>query len=144
MSLVNWNDALSEGTGRSGTRYRLTYERPTGETVRRPWRIDADGAVICAAETAEQAVLQVEALEALRCMARGLNSQLTDAQLQSAGVVAGEMIEAAEAALRSREESAQGELSQSAGSLYLLSDAIRKERLRRQREDDIASLPLPN
>jgi hypothetical protein len=144
MGLVVWNDALTVGTGRSGTRYRLTYERAADGTGRGVWRIDADDAVICALESAEQAVLHAEALEALRCMAHGLNAQLSDEQLQSAGVVAGEMLRAANTALRAASGAAQSELLRSARSLGFLGDAIRRERARRQQEDDRSPLPLPN
>jgi hypothetical protein len=144
MKLVAWNDEVTNGLGRSGTRYRLSYERPAGTTARGLWRIDADDAVICALESVEQAVLHVEALEALRCMAHGLNAQLSDDQLQSAGVVAGEMLRAANTALRAASGAAQSELLRSARSLDFLEDAIREERARRQQEGDGSPLPLPN
>ena len=144
MKLVAWNDELTDGLGRSGTRYRMSYEQPTGETAGGRWRIDADDAVICALESAEQAVLHAEALEALRCMARGLNAQLNDEQLRSAGVVAGEMLRAANTALRAASGAAQSELLRNARSLDFLEGAIREERVRRQQEDDRSSLPLPN
>lgn len=144
MKLVAWNDELSDGLGRSGTRYRLSYEPPAGEAAGGLWRLDADDAGICALQSAEQAVLHAEALEALRCMARGLNAQLSDEQLQSAGVVAGEMLRAANAALKAAGGGAQSEILRSARSLDFLEDAIREERARRQQEDDRPSLPLPN
>ena len=144
MSLVVWNDALTGGTGRSGTRYRLICERAADGTGRGLWRIDADDAAICALESVEQAVLHAEALEALRCMARGLNAHLSDEQLQSAGVVAGEMLRATNTALKAASGTAQSELMRSARSLGFLGDAIRDERARRQQEGDRSPRPLPN
>jgi hypothetical protein len=144
MKLVAWNGELTDGLGRSGTRYRLSYEHAAGTTARGLWRIDADDAVICALESIDQAVLHAEALEALRCMARGLNAQLSDEQLQSADVVAGEMLRAAKAALRAASGAAQSELLRSARSLDFLGDAISEERARRQQEGDRSPLPLPN
>lgn len=144
MNLVIWNDELTSGTGRSGTRYRLSYERPAAGSARGSWQIHADDAAICALESAEQAVFHAEALEALRCMARGLDGQLSDDQLQSADAVAAEMLRAANTALETAGGTAQGEILRSARSLDVLGDAIRRERARRQREGDLSSLPRPN
>src|SRR5262249_17151463 len=56
VGLVTWNDALSDGRGRSGARYALCFQ-PAGDGIRAGgrWRIDVDGAEICAVESAENA-----------------------------------------------------------------------------------------
>ena len=53
MGLVSWNDGLTQGLGRSGGRYRLSFERPSDGVGRGQWRIVVDDAELCAVDTAE-------------------------------------------------------------------------------------------
>jgi hypothetical protein len=80
-----------------------------------PWRIEVDCAELCAVATAEDAVRRAEGLEAVRCIIRGLGPDLNE--LQSAEVIAREMMEAAEQALTTAPSSDQAHLMQSSRSL---------------------------
>jgi hypothetical protein len=112
--------------------------------ARGQWRIEVDDAVLCAVDTAENAVRRAEGLEAIRCILRGLSPELNDDQLQYAEVIAREMMEAAERALTSAPSGDQVHLMQSSRSLRSVSQAIRSECARREREDGPPVLPLPN
>ena len=142
MGLVTWNDALTEGQGRSGARYGLFFEPPSGGRVCGRWRIDVDDAVICAVDTAEDAVRRAEGLEAIRCIIRGLSPELDDDQLQYAEMIAREMMEAAEQALTMAPARDRAHLVHSSRSLRSISEATRMERARREREDGPSVLPL--
>ncbi|HUL06238.1 MAG TPA: hypothetical protein VLV76_07890 [Candidatus Acidoferrum sp.] len=109
MGLVIWNDALSDGRGRSGARYALCFQ-PAGGGTRRGgrWRIDVDGAEICTVESAENAVRRAEGLEAIRCVIRGLGTELSEDQLQHAEVIVREMTEAADRAAADAPAGARG------------------------------------
>jgi hypothetical protein len=144
VGLVIWNDALTDGLGRSGARYGLFFEPLSEGRVCGQWRIDVDDAVICAVGSAEDAVRRAEGLEAIRCIIRGLSPELDDDQLQYAEIIAREMMEAAEQALTIAPPSDQVNLLQSSRSLRSISQAIRSECARREREDGPPVLPLPN
>ena len=143
MGLVIWNDALSDGRGRSGARYALCFQ-PAGAGARRGgrWRIDVDGAEICTVESAENAVRRAEGLEAIRCVIRGLGTELSEDQLQHAEVIVREMTEAADRAAADAPAGARTQLLQSLHSLRSVSAAIRRECAGRAREEDPPVLPL--
>ena len=61
--LIEWDDALSEGVGCSGTRYALSYERPAGildGNAGRHWLIAVDGIIICTAKSAQDGLMLAE------------------------------------------------------------------------------------
>jgi hypothetical protein len=136
------NDGLTEGLGRSGSRYRLSFARPLQGGGRGQWRIDVDDAELCAVDTAEDAVRRAEGLEAIRCIIRGSSAELNDDQLQYAEIIAREMMEAADQALAT---APSGDRLTCAGSRRC--DQYRKRYggiTRREREDGAPVLPLPN
>jgi hypothetical protein len=135
VGLVTWNEKLTEGQGRSGSRYGLCFERPSDDGGHGRWRIDVDDAVLCAVDSAESAVRRAEGLEAVRCIIRGLSADLTDEQLDHAQVIAREMMEAADQALATAPSANRAQLLHSACSLRFVTDAIRKECSRRERQD---------
>lgn len=51
--LINWNNALSDGVGRSGTRYRLLYDRLAAGNAGGLWLIDVDDVTICSVKSAQ-------------------------------------------------------------------------------------------
>jgi hypothetical protein len=102
--LIEWNDALSEGMGCSGTRYALSYGRsgddgPLDRDARRHWLLTVDGFTMCSVESAQDALARSEALEALRCILRGRCDQISDEHWRVAALIASEMLEAATDAL---------------------------------------------
>jgi hypothetical protein len=144
VGLVTWNDELTEGLGRSGCRYRLSFERPSQGGGRGRWRIAVDDAELCAVDTAEDAVRRAEGLEAIRCIIRGLSAELNEDQLQYAEIIAREMMVAADQALATAPSGDRTHIIQSSRSLRSVSEAIRRECTRREREDGAPVLPLPN
>ena len=147
--LIEWDDALSEGMGCSGTRYKLSYDRPADEgaldcNVGRHWLIDVDGFTVCSANSAQDALARSEGLEALRCILQGRCDQISDEHCRVAGLIASEMLAAATAALNlSRHLDNHDDLSRNIDALQALSSAIRLESLNRQRESKLyASPPL--
>jgi hypothetical protein len=142
VGLVTWNDGLTKGLGLSGTRYGLSFERPSDGGGRGQWRIDVDDAELCAVDTAEGAVRRAEGLEAIRCIIRGLSAELNEDQLQYAEIIAREMMEAADQALATASSGDRTHLMQSSRSLRSVSEAIWRECARREREDGPFVLPL--
>jgi hypothetical protein len=135
--LVEWNDALSEGVGCSGTRYILSFERPAraldGDSGRQ-WLIAVDGIVICTAKSAQDGLARTEGLEALRCILVGRCDQISDEHCRVAELLASEMLDAATEALSlSRHLEEQGDLLRNVDALEALSKAVRAESLSRQR-----------
>jgi hypothetical protein len=52
--LIEWNDALSDGMGLSGSHYALTYDRSNEDLAlikraERRWLIAVDGSMVCVA-----------------------------------------------------------------------------------------------
>jgi hypothetical protein len=135
--LIEWNDALSEGVGCSGTRYVLSYERPADAldgSAGRQWLIAVDGIVICTAKSAQDGLARTEGLEALRCILAGRYDEISDEHCQVAELLASEMLDAAAEALRlSRHLEDQVALSRNVQALQALSKAVRAECLDRQR-----------
>ena len=135
--LIEWNDALSEGVGCSGTHYILSYERAAdvlNGNVERQWLIAADGIVICTAKSVQDGLARTEGLEALRCILVGQCEQISDEHCRVAELLASEMLDAATEALRlSRHLEDQSDLSRNVDALQALSKAVRAECLNRQR-----------
>jgi len=135
--LVEWNDALSEGVGCSGTRYVLSYERPADAlegSAGRQWLIAVDGIIVCTAKSAQDGFARTEAFEALRCFLVGRFDQISDEHCRVAELLASEMLDAAAEALRlSRHLDDQVTLSRNVEALQALSNAVRAECLDRQR-----------
>ena len=101
--LVEWNEALSEGIGCSGTRYVLSYERPADAldgNDRRQWQIAVDGIIICMAKSVQDGLARTEGLEALRCILVGQCDHISDEHCRAAELLASEMLDAAAEALR--------------------------------------------
>jgi len=147
--LIEWDDALSEGMGGSGTRYTLSYDRPADDRaldrdVGRYWLIGVDGFTVCSAKSAQDALARSEGLEALRCILQGRCDQISDEHCRVAGLIASEMLEAATAALNlSRHLENHDDLLRNVDALQALSSAIQSECLNRQRESKLhASPPL--
>jgi hypothetical protein len=135
--LIEWNDALSEGVGRSGTRYVLSYER-TADALDgndgRQWLIAVDGIIICTAKSVQDGLARTEGLEALRCILAGQSDQISDEHCRVAELLACEMLDAATEALSlSRHLEDQGDLLRNVDALQALSKAVRAEYLNRQR-----------
>jgi hypothetical protein len=126
---------LTEGRGRSGSRFGLCFEPPSDDGGHGRWRINVDDAVLCAVDSAESAVWRAEGLEAVRCIIRGLSADLTDEQLHHAQAIAREMMEAADQALATAPSANRAQLLHSARSLRFVTDVIRKQCSRRKRED---------
>ena len=147
--LIEWNDALSEGMGRSGTRYALSYGRsgddgPLHRDAGRHWLITVDGFTICSVKSAQDALARSEGLEALRCILQGRCDQISDEHCRVAALIASEMLEAATEALsHSPALEDQGDLLRNVDALQALSRTIRWECHNRQRESKLdASPPL--
>jgi hypothetical protein len=103
-----------------------------------------DDAELCAVDTAEDAARRAEGLEAIRCIIRGSSAELNEDELQYAEIIAREMMEAADQALATAPSGDRTHLMQSSRSLRSVSEAIRRECTRREREDGTPVLPLPN
>jgi hypothetical protein len=143
--LINWNDTLSEGMGRSGTCYKLSCDRFGGENAGRCWLIDVDDVTICSVESAQDAFARSEGLEALRCILQGKSQQISDEHCRAAGIIATEMLEVATEALRrSVHIDERVSLFGNVDALQTLSDAIRLECVRRQRESELDAPPPLN
>lgn len=143
--LIDWNDALSDGIGRSGTRYKLSYDRLADSNGGGLWLIDVDDVTICSVKSAQEAFARSEGLEALRCILQGECRQISDEHYRSAGIIATEMLEAATEALgRSIHVDESGHLSRNVNALQAVSHAIQLECRRRQRENEVGALPPPH
>jgi len=147
--LIEWNDALSQGMGCSGTRYTLSFAYPAGNSslghgLERRWLILVDGSYVCSAKSAQDALARSEGLEALRCILQGRCNQLSDEHCRVAELIVSEMLGAATEALSaSMHREDNGDLLRNTEALQALSSAIRVECLNRQRESSLdASPPL--
>jgi hypothetical protein len=137
MALVEWNNALTDGFGRSGTRYTLSYECSAGDDADGVWWIGVEGTDVCALRSAEDAICHSEGLEAMRCILHGFGDQLDPDELNRGTTLAAEMQEAVEEALLRLPAGSeqQAELRQNLAALQSLADAIATECHRRQRGD---------
>jgi hypothetical protein len=146
--LIDWNEAHSEGMGRSSTRYTLSFDRTgfTGGDVGPQWHVAVDGVTVCSAKSAQDAFARTEALEALRCILQGRSDLVSDQHWRGAELMASEMADAATEALDSAALRAEDhrELQQNLDALQALSSAIRLESLKRQRESRLAASPPLN
>jgi hypothetical protein len=142
--LIEWNDALSDGMGLSGSSYTLSYDHcPLSGDAGRRWVIAVDGSTICAAESVQDALARSEGLEALRCILKGRCDRISDEQCHVAELIASEMLEAATRALDRSLIEERGDLARNVDALQALSSAIRSESRKRQRESaPDASPPL--
>jgi hypothetical protein len=140
--LIDWNNALSDGVGPSGTRYRLSYDRLVAGNAGGLWLIDVDDVTICSVRSAPDAFARSEGLEALRCILQGQSQQISDEHCRAAGIIASEMLETASEALsQSTHVDERGYLFRNVEALQELSNAIRLECGRRQRESEIDAPP---
>lgn len=143
--LINWNDALSDGIGLSGTRYKLSFDRLAASNAGGLWLIEVDDITICSVRSAQEAFARTEGLEALRCILQGQSREISDEHYRAAGIIASEMLEAATEALgQSVHVNERGDLFRNVDALQALSDAIELECGRRRRESRIDALPPPN
>ena len=142
--LIEWNDALSDGMGLSGSSYTLSYDHcPLSGDAGRRWVIAVDGSIVCAAESVQDALARSEGLEALRCILKGWCDRISDEQCHVAELIASEMLEAATRALHRSLIEERGDLAGNVDALQALSSAIRSESRKRQRESaPDASPPL--
>jgi hypothetical protein len=90
MTLVVWNQALTEGIGRSGTHYTVSWLKPRPGSAA-GWLVTVDDEDLYLSDDARAAVVRAEHLEALRCVLRGLSGEMTDGELNRAVAVAEEM-----------------------------------------------------
>jgi hypothetical protein len=147
--LIEWNDALSDGMGLSGSLYALTYDRSNEEfslveRAERRWLIAVDGATVCTAVSIQDALARSEGLEALRCILQGQCDRISDEHCRVAELTASEMLQAATQALTHALPLDRGNLTKNIDALQALSSAIRSENLKRQRESMLDTSPPLN
>ena len=147
--LIEWNDALSDGMGLSGSRYALTFDRSNENSSRikcaeRRWLIAVDGSTVCTAVSIQDALARSEGLEALRCILQGRCHAISDEHCRVAELTASEMLEAATHALTHSLPVDRGSHTKNVDALQALSSAIRSENLKRQRESMLDTSPPPN
>ena len=144
VGLVTWNDGLTEGLGRSGSRYRLVFRASFGGRRARSVADRRRRRRALRRRHGGGRVRRAEGLEAIRCIIRGSSAELNEDQLQYAEIIAREMMEAADQALATAPSGDRTHLMQSSRSLRSVSEAIRRECTRREREDGPPVLPLPH
>ena len=147
--MIEWNDALSDGMGLSGSLYALTYDRSNEEfslveRAERRWLIAVDGATVCTAVSIQDALARSAGLEALRCILQGQCDRISDEHCRVAELTASEMLEAATQALTHALPLDRGNLTKNIDALQALSSAIRSENLKRQRESMLDTSPPLN
>jgi hypothetical protein len=147
--LIEWNDALSDGKGLSGSHYALTYDRSNEEfsqikRAERRWLIAVDGSTVCTAGSIQEALARTEGLEALRCILQGRCDRISDEHCRVAELTASEMLEAATQALIHALPLDRGNLTKNIDALQALSSTIRSENLKRQRESMLDTSPPLN
>ena len=147
--MIEWNDALSDGMGLSGSLYALTYDRSNEEfslveRAERRWLIAVDGATVCTAVSIQDALARSEGLEALRCILQGQCDRISDEHCRVAELTASEMLQAATQALTHALPLDRGNLTKNIDALQALSSAIRSENLKRQRESMLDTSPPLN
>jgi hypothetical protein len=92
MQLIEWNETVTSGRGRSGAIYAIAR-------LGASWAVSVDGDVICAAPDAAKSVERAESLEALKHVVNGRGRELDLPSLQRAGTIAAEMKRASDAML---------------------------------------------
>ena len=99
MRLVNWNSEMNLGRGRSGSTYAISCQDVSRAELMQAWIVTVDDRNVCSTGTPLEAVEQIERLEALRCVMRGLAQQMSERELSLAALIAREMSRAAVDAL---------------------------------------------
>lgn len=130
MRLVNWNSEMNLARGRSGSKYAICCQDRARPDLMQAWIVSVDDRDVCSTGTPLEAVEQIERLEALRCVMRGLAEQMSEQELSLAAVIAGEMSQAAVAALGERglSKSELAEIERSIAQLRSLEDVIQRSR----------------
>jgi hypothetical protein len=141
--LIEWNDALSDGMGLSGSHYALTYD-PLINRAERRWLIAVDGFIVCAAISIQDALARSEGLEALRCILQDRGDRISDEHCRVAELTASEMLEAATQAFTQSLPVDRSSLARNVAALQALSSAVRSEAFRRQRESILDTSPPLN
>ena len=138
MRLVNWNSEMNLGRGRSGSTYAIGCQDPTRPELAQAWIVSVDDRTVCSTGTPLEAVEQIERLEALRCVMRGLAEEMSPQELDLAGLIAGEMLQAAVEALadRSLTQAQVAEIERSIAQLRSLDDVIQRRQGRASEDDD--------
>jgi hypothetical protein len=144
--LIEWNDALSDGMGLSGSHYTLTYDRSNEDfsLIEQRWLIAVDGSIVCTAISIQDALARSEGLEALRCILQGRCDAIGDEHCRVAALTASEMLEAATHALTRSLPVDRGTHTKNVDALQALSSAIQSETLKRQRESMLDTSPPLN
>jgi hypothetical protein len=147
--LIEWNDALSNGVGLSGSLYTLAYDRSIEDSsamncAEGRWLIAVNGSIVCFAISIQEALARSEGLEALRCILQGRGDRISDEHCRVAELTASEMLEAATKALAHSLPVDRGSLTKNVDALESLSIAIRSEALKRQRESMLDTSPPLN
>ena len=147
--LIEWNGALSNGVGLSGSHYTLAYDRSIEDSsamkcAERRWLIAVDGSIVCLAISIQDALARSEGLEALRCIIQGRCDRISDEHCRVAELTASEMLEAATKALAHSLPVDRVGLTKNVDTLQSLSIAIRSETLKRQRESMLDTSPPLN
>ena len=93
MDLIEWNETMTAGRGRTGTIYMIGR-------VGAPWTVTVDGDVICTVADARTAVERAECLEALKQVVYGRGPELDLPALRRAESIAAEMKQASDAISR--------------------------------------------
>jgi hypothetical protein len=126
MNLINWNETMTSGRGRTGTLYTISR-------LGAPWAVTVDGDVICTVHDAATAIERAESLEALKHVVYGRGPELDLPALRRAESIAAEMKQASDAISRNRglpEDERQAAVSYS-GHLATLLAAIDSQAQRR-------------
>lgn len=137
MRLVNWNSEMNLGRGRSGSTYAISCQDLVRPELMQAWIVSVDDRNVCSTGTPLEAVEQIERLEALRCVMRGLAEQMSQRELSLAAMIAGEMSRAAVDALGDRKLSKTEvvEIERSIAQLRSLEDVILRSQGRAGEED---------
>ena len=128
---------MNLGRGRSGSTYAISCQDQASAELMQAWIVTVDDRNVCSTGTPLEAVEQIERLEALRCVMRGLAEQMSERELRLAGRIAGEMSRAAVDALGDRGLSKDEvvEIQRSIAQLRSLEDVILRSRGHAGEED---------
>lgn len=138
MRLVNWNSEMNLGRGRSGSTYAIACQDLVRPELAQAWIVSVDDRNVCSTGTPLEAVEQIERLEALRCVMRGLAEEMSGRELGLAGLIAAEMSRAAVEALADGglTPAQASEIERSIAQLRSLEDVIRRSQGAASEEDD--------
>lgn len=137
MRLVSWNSEMNMGRGRSGSTYAIACQDGPRPELSQAWVVSVDDRHVCSTGTPLEAVEQIERLEALRCVMRGLAEDMSDRELSLAGLIAAEMSRAAREALcdPTLSKAELAEIERSIAQLASLEDVILRRQGRAGEED---------